>query len=218
MEVKVNLKIFIFILLFYLTGQLEIYGLLMAFAFLHELGHFMMGIILKFKPKALRIMPFGLTISFSVFPKDYNRKVKNANQLTIKKMIIAIAGPITNLFLILFLLFQKETFLGINRNMMIYANFLIAIFNLIPIYPLDGGRIIKYIISLQKGREKANYFSNEIANITIILLTMLSSIAILFYHNIAIILVLGYLWFLVILQNKRYREKRKLYRLIKNNT
>lgn len=39
MQIKINLKIFIFLILFILTNQIEIYGILMLFATVHELGH-----------------------------------------------------------------------------------------------------------------------------------------------------------------------------------
>lgn len=39
MQVKTNLKVFIFILFFCLCGSIKIYLLIMLFAFLHEIGH-----------------------------------------------------------------------------------------------------------------------------------------------------------------------------------
>ena len=51
MQIKVDLKIFIAILIFLLTEQLNIYIVFMLFAIIHELGHVLTGIILGFKPK-----------------------------------------------------------------------------------------------------------------------------------------------------------------------
>lgn len=39
MQIKSSLKVFIFILFFCLTKSIDIYLLIMLFAFLHELGH-----------------------------------------------------------------------------------------------------------------------------------------------------------------------------------
>lgn len=49
MQIKVNLKIFIFLILFILTNQVEIYGLLMLFATVHELGHLLARSTFKIK-------------------------------------------------------------------------------------------------------------------------------------------------------------------------
>lgn len=58
MQIKVNLQIFIFLIIFYFTKQLEIYAVLMLLAFLHELGHLVAGLLLRLKPKKLEITPF----------------------------------------------------------------------------------------------------------------------------------------------------------------
>ena len=60
MQIKVNLQIFLFIIIFALTHQIKIYAWVMLFAFIHELGHMIAGLLLKLKPKSLSLMPFGL--------------------------------------------------------------------------------------------------------------------------------------------------------------
>ena len=152
MKIRLHLKIFIFIAIFILTRQIEIYGVLMLFAVFHELGHMLAGILLGFKPNSIEIMPVGLSIGFESKVDNYNKKIKNATLLTLKKIIIAVSGPITNLiFIVLFYLFDFN-FFNIDIELIIYSNILIAIFNLIPIYPLDGGRIVKGILHILYGR------------------------------------------------------------------
>lgn len=216
MTINVNLKIFLFAILFYFTKQIEIYALLMFFAFIHEMGHLICGILLGLKPKSLKIMPLGICIEFSVIYKDYNRKIKNGNVLAIKKMILALAGPITNVLIIALCVFTKDYTNAIYKNI-IYANLLIAIFNLIPIYPLDGGRFLKGLIHIIKGRKKSLEYINFISNACVILLTMMASIAIYYYKNIAIVLIIAYLWILIITENKKYVMKKRIYKIIQNS-
>ena len=64
MQIKINLKIFLFLIIFIITGQIKIYALLMLFAFIHELGHIAMGIILGFKPESISIIPTGFSVQF----------------------------------------------------------------------------------------------------------------------------------------------------------
>lgn len=211
MRIRINLKIFIFVLIFLLTNQIRIYGILMLFALIHELGHLIVGIFLGFKPTKLEIMPYGLSVGFEIKCEDYNKKIKNGVALSIKKIIIALAGPFTNLIITVIFLLFNISFLGIDRELVIYSNILIGIFNLIPIYPLDGGRIIKNILHIVVGLKKSYEYTNQISKITICLLTMLCSIAILYIRNIAILIILAYLWYLVIMENKKYEKKKKLY-------
>ena len=89
MKIRLHLKIFIFIAIFIVTRQIEIYGVLMLFAILHELGHMLAGLILGFKPNSLEIMPLGLSIGFESKVENVNKKIKNGTMLTLKKIIIA---------------------------------------------------------------------------------------------------------------------------------
>lgn len=214
MKIKINLKIFIFIIVFFITGQIKIYGLLMLFAFIHELGHLIAGIIMKFRPSSLKIMPMGLAISFDVFPIDYNTKIMNGNLLKLKKIFIASSGPIVNIIMATLLITTEFGLKQETRILSIYSNFLIAIFNLLPIYPLDGGRILKGIISLRLGHIEAVKLTNQISNISIIILTAISSIAIYYYKNISILFILLYLWAIIIVQNKKYNIKMKIYEIL----
>lgn len=211
MRIRIHLKIFIFVLIFLLTNQIKIYGILMLFALIHELGHMLVGILLGFKPTKLEIMPYGVSVGFEIKCEDYNKKVKKANMLAVKKLIIALAGPLTNFIItVIFLIINKNLF-GIERNLVIYANILIGIFNLIPIYPLDGGRAIKNILHITVGLKKSYEYTNQISKITICILTGICSITILYIRNIAILLILAYLWYLVIAQNKKYKMKLKAF-------
>lgn len=217
MTLIINLKIFLFAILFYFTRQIDIYAILMIFALLHEMGHLIFGIILGFKPKALKVMPLGVCVEFSIICNDYNKKIKKGNMLAIKKMIIAIAGPITNFIIICICIVLKKYVNILVYRKIVYANLLILIFNLLPIFPLDGGRILKAIIHILKGKEKAFEYVNFISNVTMITITMLSSVAIYYYKNIAILFIIIYLWGMRIMENKKYNIKKRIYKIIQNS-
>lgn len=214
MTIRINLKIFIFAFIFYFTKQIQIYAWLMLFAFIHELGHLLCGLVLGLKPKSLKIMPFGVCVEFSIISKDYHKKCWKGNILDIKKIIIALAGPITNLLIVWVCLLIGNEIKGFDFTNIIYANVLIAIFNLLPIYPLDGGRCLKSILHIVKGNKLAIRDTNRIANILVILLTAIASVGILYYKNIAILFIIAYLWYLTMLENKKYTTKRRIYEII----
>lgn len=212
MQIKLDLKIFIFIIIFLLTRQIEIYGMLMLFAFLHELGHLLAGVTLGFRPKSLRINPLGLSISFWIKAEDYNKRIYKGNLLALKKLLIAMAGPMVNFMLVL--LFSTTDFCSTNQELLIYSNVLIGLFNLIPIYPLDGGRILKNILYICTGLEDTYSYINLISYISIVILTMFSSIMVFYLQNIAVLLIIGYLWYLVIAENRLYRQRMRIYEVL----
>ena len=220
MQIKINLKVFLFLLIFLVTKQIKIYALLMCLALIHELGHVIAGIILGFKPEAISIIPTGFSVKFNGTCKNYNKKIKNGTMLSLKKAIIAFAGPFVNFIMIIVIItyyqITKNTeMINIPIDLLIYSNLLILLFNLIPIYPLDGGRILKEILHINYGIYMSYIITNKVSNITVIILTVVSSFAILAYKNIAILIIIAYLWTLVYVENKRYNLKINILKKIK---
>ena len=178
MRIRIDLKIFIFLIIFYFTNQIRMYLIIMMFSILHEMGHIMAGLILKMKLEKIELMPFGLSVSFF-----------KGITTNIKEIFVALAGPIMSLALAI---------IGSEFEVIVYSNILICLFNLIPLYPLDGGRIIKGILHIILGSEKSENITNKISNVTIIILTVISSIAVYYYKNIAIFLICIFLWSLAL--------------------
>lgn len=158
----------------------------MFFCILHEIGHLIVGLILKMKPEKIEIMPFGLSISFYT----------NLNDNKIKEIIVALAGPTTSFALTI--LCNYINFGYITMQEAVYSNLLILLFNLIPLYPLDGGRIIKGILDIKLGVAKGDRIINKISHITMIILTAISSIGVFYYKNFAIFLGCIFLWIIAL--------------------
>lgn len=104
------------------------------------------------------------------------------------------------------------------RELIIYSNILILVFNLMPLYPLDGGRIIKSLLKLRRDKTNVEKAVNQMSNIVIIMLTALSSVLIIYFQNIAIFFAIMYLWAIMIKENKHYRIRKRAYDVIQKET
>ena len=212
MKIQIDLKIFLIIFIFIVTNQIQIYMLIMLFALIHELGHMLAGLLLKLRPEKIKIIPVGVSIAFRLKPEDFNQKIGKANILEVKKILIAIAGPLTNI-IIIWIASQIQINI-IQEISIIYANIIIVIFNLLPIYPLDGGRILKGVLNITLGKRKANYYIKNISIIVITCITLLVAIVTWHNHNIALILITIYLWIIVIKEIKKNRRKERIYEML----
>lgn len=205
MEFKIDIKIFLIALVFLLVNQIYMYILFMIFAIIHECFHLLAGIILGYKVKSIRIMPLGLSIAFNEKEEEYNAKIKRSNFNNVKKIIMLLMGPISNIVIAFF-------FMLLNMAIPVYINVLIAIFNLLPIYPLDGGQILNRLSRIIYGNFEAYKISNSVNNIIMSILTALASIGLLYTKNIAIIFIIMFLWYLIIKENKKYKEICKYFK------
>ena len=153
MSIKIDLKIFLFAIIFWFTKQIEIYMLFMILALIHECGHLICGLCLGLKPGNIKITPVGIQILFKNYIQDYNTKIQKGNEVCIKKIAIAFAGPLVNIFIAIIAFFMPQN-IAISKETLIYTNLMLTIFNLLPIYPLDGGRILKEIVTIKKRKKK----------------------------------------------------------------
>jgi len=113
------------------------------------------------------------------------------------------------IFIILFVIF------GVNSEL-IYVNILIFLFNMITIYPLDGGRILKYILCFFVGRFKALRITNILSNLTAIILTIFIFVLSIYFKNIAYVFMNIYILIILIVENKKYRIKKEMYKILEN--
>lgn len=127
--------IFLGLLFHKLNGVIYLY----IFGLIHELAHVIIAKIFKTKTKEIVLLPTG-----------FYAKIDDYSHINFfKQLFIVIAGPLAY-FIILYIIFNLKKFNIIS----IYGyeeckriNNLILFINILPIYPLDGGKIIDLFLS-----------------------------------------------------------------------
>ena len=115
-------------------------------AILHEMGHSIVGRKLGYKLNIITLMPYGASLSGENAPFSQNDEIK-----------IAVAGPLVNFILIVLNYTITKIFPSLTNILadFMYANLYTLIFNILPVYPLDGGRIMLAVMSKKLSRVNA---------------------------------------------------------------
>jgi Zn-dependent protease/CBS domain-containing protein len=137
---------------------------LFACVTLHELGHAFMAQRFGIVVEDITLLPFGGLARLRTIPR-----------VPKKELAIAIAGPLVNVAIFLILAFaggfvyrnepnitpdflMDELDRGNANSLLVYlmlANIILVLFNLIPAFPLDGGRVLRALLALKLPWERA---------------------------------------------------------------
>ena len=141
-----------FLLIIIITGNFNYFIIYFSLLFIHELGHAITGILLGYKLEKIVFYPLG---GVTILNLPVNISLK-------QELLILIMGPV---FQILGYLLLEYSFPFIK----VY-HYTLLIFNLLPLYPLDGGKIINIIFNYQFNYLKSFNIVFVISIIMIILL------------------------------------------------
>ena len=143
--IKIDFSFIVIFLLAILLDEIWFYLIYVTFMILHELAHLIVA-------KKLGYYASKINLSF------FGAKLEGEDDFLLRDEIkIVLAGPIFNLFVIIvcYLCFWFEPVTCHYLNDILTANWALLIFNCLPIFPLDLGRLILSVLSLKFDRIKA---------------------------------------------------------------
>lgn len=197
MKIEINLKIVFAIILFFIFNNLNIYLIFLFFVLIHEISHLIVGLMIGGKAEKLYITPFGVSLEIYSYGKSSH----------LNKILFYLSGPLTNLIFAFIFFYSKLDI--ILKEEIIYTNIAICFFNLLPILPLDGGKTLKEIFNILFKVEKANDIIIVFSKIFLAIISLIYSILIIKVKNIYILILLIYLWYLFLMEEKKYSILKK---------
>ena len=163
---------------------------------LHEMGHIQIARRFGIPTKKITLLPIGGVASLKKIPEKPKQE-----------LLIALAGPLVNVAIALaiwpflgdfnqYIPTNEEEFAkaGITLSNFWFSifsiNIILVLFNMIPAFPMDGGRVLRALLAMRQDRLKATAIASNIGQG----LSILFFLAGLFY-NLLLILIAVFVFF-----------------------
>ncbi|KZZ86092.1 M50 family metallopeptidase [Bacillus sp. SJS] len=124
------------------TAQFKTLAILLAIVLVHELGHAACALYFSWRVKSIVLLPFG---GAAEMEEHGNRSIK-------EELAVVLAGPLQHFLMQggAWLLLSGGLLSAGDFSLFTYYNLSILLFNLLPIWPLDGGKLLFIAFSLFK--------------------------------------------------------------------
>jgi Zn-dependent protease/CBS domain-containing protein len=147
---------------------------------LHELGHALMGKRLGYTTKSITLLPIGGVAQLNEIPENPKHE-----------LLVAAAGPVVNFVIagiiapfIYYYGYDTSDFTMSPKSAQMFfvnlftVNISLGLFNLIPAFPMDGGRILRALIALvTKDRVKATNIASVIGKIAAVIFFIIGAMS-----------------------------------------
>jgi Zn-dependent protease len=159
-DVEIHISFFLLLFFFFYMAQFRgIFFIIIVFSFVvaHEMCHSLQAKRFGIFVKSITLLPIGGLAQMQRMPSKPS-----------EEFAISIAGPLFNIILAIILYFPLKSWLG-NEIFsspsleswpqtfayIFWINPILAIFNLLPAFPMDGGRILRSLLARKLGLERA---------------------------------------------------------------
>ena len=167
-KIEIDYTTYILIFIALLAGYIKKISIIIIILLFHEIGHIICFVLFKFNIEKIKFYPFG---GITVINKKLHERIY-------KDILCSIGGILFQfiLFYIYYVLFKYNLIKNSTYNIFKIYNSSIIIFNLLPIIPLDGSKLLFTICS--------KYFSYKNSYVLMIISGILSLIIFIIYNFI----------------------------------
>jgi Zn-dependent protease/CBS domain-containing protein len=164
--------------------------LLFVVVVLHELGHALAAMRYGISTKDITLMPIGGLARLERIPEKPSQE-----------LVVALAGPAVNVLLaiplavIVWLMGEPATATRILEGQwtvwerLLYANIFLAAFNMIPAFPMDGGRVLRALLAMRMPYVNATELAAGIGQTVAVLLGVVG-----IFTNPFLVLIAVFIW------------------------
>lgn len=157
---------------------------------LHEFGHALTARRFGVATRHITLFPIGGVATMEKLPADPRQE-----------MLVALAGPMVNLVIAaaigLWLYLQGMIVDGTNISLfggdflarLMVVNIVLAVFNLVPAFPMDGGRVLRAAMAMRMERARATRLAASVGQSLALLFGLLGIL-----YNPFLVLIAVFIW------------------------
>lgn len=134
LRISIHPLFYIFLALAALSGSFRRMILFTSLILVHELGHYITAYLFHWKVDKIVLYPYG---GCSYFEVDLNCP-------NVQEFIVLLMGPI---FQLIFTYWAGAYLREMDFSFLLSSSKMLLLFNLLPIYPLDGGKLLFLFLS-----------------------------------------------------------------------
>ncbi len=156
---------------------------------LHELGHALAARRYGIATRDITLLPIGGVASLQRMPRN-----------PVQELVITVAGPLVNAVIaaVIFgglawlapLDAVSGSSLGVFLQRLAFVNVLLVVFNLIPAFPMDGGRILRSLLAMLMDYRRATSIAANVGQVCAVGLGLLG----IFSGNLILLLIAAFVF------------------------
>jgi len=178
--ISINIHVtFILLVFFFMTGGLKWLFVLVGIFFfvtLHELCHSLVAMRFGIKVREITLLPIGGVASMAKMPDK-----------PAQEFLISLAGPMFNIMVVAVFFLPLRRLLGdevlfhqpstatwpLAIAYVYWINLMLAAFNLLPAFPMDGGRMLRALLAAKLGIRRATRIAVNLGHLFALLFAYL---------------------------------------------
>ena len=159
---------------------------LFACVLLHEFGHSLVAMRYGFEIESITLWLFGGVARFTEMPEDWKQE-----------LTIAVAGPVVSVALgvVCWVAFTavptSQPALLFVLGYLAMTNIVLAAFNMLPGFPMDGGRVLRALLARNRPHARATQIAAEVGKVFAFLLGIVGLFVNLFLVALAFFIYIG---------------------------
>lgn len=142
------------------TARFEEVLVLFTFVFIHEIGHGLTAHFFSWRIKKISLLPFG---GVAEMDEHGNRPLK-------EELLVVVAGPIQHLWIqfVLWSMYDSMLIHPDDYKLWTGFNLMLLLINLLPAWPLDGGKLLFTLLSLRLSFRRAHLYTLYVTTVTLL--------------------------------------------------